>query len=383
VTRKSSSGAPQRSLVRRLAVAVAWIAGGLAALAVLWLLSNALLRTPDPPPLFQESDLPALPPEQDNGWVSFQAQARRGPATCSKELHDLLDPSIQGSASRWQSARDQRGSIVEYVSDARQVPWIRLLEDAMAKPFFADACPIDPGTECAIMVLYRTHDVLALDVLARGLGGDWKGALSSSARMLRADASYLASTRELVAQMVALSIAHRSMVLIDVLLDGYEESLTAPEAASLDRGALEEIAQAAEGIRLERIDLKRSVVAHYVWWWRAIRDLSDGRLEGGRLTDKVERLLLDRGQTLVALNEQTVPLAAYAANPSGPEPPERPLAASGAFWWLHNPTGKRLLDGLASWQVRRIRDTAKRRSDLLSAAEALTRRCGTMLEVRR
>jgi hypothetical protein len=171
--------------------------------------------------------------------------------------------------------------------------------------------------------MFRAHQVVELEAMSAALNGHWSEALSAAARLLQLDA------------------------------------------------ALDKVASAS-------IDLRLGVIGEYLLVERGVQQISEGVDPGRLASGKFDRFLFDPGETLVLLGERTKPIAAWAADPSRPEPPPTEPLEKGVLWWTHNPLGKRLLDSTRVHMVPIVRKSAAQRTFLQQRGRELQQQCAEL-----
>lgn len=336
---------------------------GAAAVVVVWVGDNVLLREKAPAPLFRESDLP-MPAAADDGWMAFRDADQVRAVEIPRELVALTDPRDADTKPRpWAEVVEKKDAIAAFVASAEGKRAADTMLAAIAKPAFLDACPIDFEARCAHFALHRAHQAAELAILDRALAGRRADALKTAAQLVRADASFVGSYRTLISEMIALGCAERSLTLVSLLLSG-------PEGEALDPAVAGELRAALDSMRGEAIDLRRGVMGEYIAKTKAIDFLE--RESGGM--GIATRVFLDRGQTERFVAESLQPALAYAADASAPPPPAEPVRiARDALWWFHNPIGKLMVDrtgaalGSLLTKAHRHRDSIVRQRDAARA----------------
>jgi hypothetical protein len=346
LARPPGSRRPRRRL--RLMAKAAF---ALAALPLLvaggWLLANVLLRTPLPVPLYTAADLPAPPEPQDNGWVTWSsASAARGGAIAPAPILALFAPEPADPVEqRWSRLVSRLDEATAALEDKTAADRLRAFEDAIAKPRFADVCAVEPAATCPAMELMRAHDGALLRVAVRAARGDWPDALRRADALLRADWDVLVTARSLMVNAVAMANERRALEMVDLLVAGCASSPACSPGAPADEPLWAALEERVGAIATERVSLERAIVAEYLFM-QAAMDLVDG---GGAspAPGLLARALFDRGATLEEAQDRFGVVVGYVRAPPGTAPPVIERPRRGALWWLRNPVGKMLLDGVA------------------------------------
>jgi hypothetical protein len=358
-------------------VVVRWTLRGLGVLFVLGIVflgSNLLIEAKAPLPLFAEADLGPLPGEADNGHHDFVVGARELGAAprVPLPLLELLDPLSGTPESAWQRLSAHQDALTELARDPSVAKWLALLRRALAKPRFADSCPLDPRASCSSLAVLEAHHLAEAQALALAKADDFAAALGLWAQMERADADLLATSRSLLTHAIAASCLERATHLVRVLLVGLTRT-----GSTLDRAARaslrDAMASALSPVTREALDPARILRSEY------LRDIeridlvsapgelvvSEGRLATGLF---LPALLFDRGATLELLGQRYERLA--KVDPGTAISAAQPRHTDAPLWWLHNATGKRLLDHMAADIAQHLRKGSLARERILGAKQA-------------
>ena len=265
---------------RRTGTVVKWSAATLALLVVsvpvAWLLVHGLSHPTEP--RWTEADLPASPPDADNGWTEIGSSVS---AVDLPALDRLLDPET-ALEDRLASYDRAAGSLA---IEARQhASEIERLRRAYERPRFADGCPLDPtGPGCAWLATLAAERLVVLDAFRQLHDQDARGALATAAMLVRAHVDLAATARSLVATRVAAVCLAHAFVLAEVLTGladraGLDRSTWAASGRSIRESATRHVEHP--------LDPARTVIAEYVWARAALRAFvgTPGGPRGGRPT---------------------------------------------------------------------------------------------------
>ena len=370
-----SAGKPGR--FSRSRVVVRWAVRGLGVvlmLGVLFLGSNLLFHSAEPPPLFAAAALGPLPAEADNGHRDFVIGAVKLGAVprAPEAVLELLDPSPDKPERAWEALLAQGDALSKEARDPQVAKWLDLLQRAYAKPRFADSCPMDPQATCGSLAVLKTHRLAEMDVLALAQAGDFAAALAGWANMERADADLVATSRSMLTYEIAMSCLDHATHVVRVVLVGQSQAAVTLDPAM--RASLRDSISSALGlVTKEALDPTRMIRSEYLLDIRRIDLVTatnepappDNRLSTGLF---LPRTLFDRGGTIQLLNQRyerlTKPDQA-SAMPSMEAP-----NSDAPFWWLHNATGKRILDSMAVDFTARVKKASITRDRILSSKEA-------------
>lgn len=336
-----------------------------------WIGANVLLRANQPRELWTEADMPSLPAKQDNGWETFHAEAPRL-GRVDADVGGLIKSfavSSHGSAQdAWKQLLASEQQVRDAVSEPAHRPWIELIGRSYAKPAFADACPIDIGSDCPWFMLFRAHQLAELAMCVHGIDGKWSDAFAGTERLARGDAALLRSARSLLAQMIALSAAQHTLELLELLLAGYEQAPRDDVGVAIETWkGLETALSVGRG----ELGMERALMGEYILFVRALDVLEkDPAKAGVTRWGSAGRIFFDRGETLALMNEDFAPLMDYAKKPGSP-PPLRREFAKGALWWLRNPIGRLALDMGRSDAVRLLDQGRTKADDWVAKRDAL------------
>lgn len=345
-------------------------------LLVVWLGAQLALRRPRPAPLWTEADLPPLPPAAENGRALVDARVRpsNSPPDTPRPLQDLLRPTGAAPADRWVRVEPLAPTITSLLKDPSVQPWLTLLDEAYARPRFADACPMSFDANCPMMQPFQAHRLQEVAALQEGLQGRWPEALARAERSLRANLDLMSSARGFVAYTMGMSNAHRSVELIHTLLDGHARAGQPTAGADLTPVASRIVSDLA-GLREADLHMQRAVIGQYLHFVQSLDMVSRGTPMMGVSSTSIAARLFDPGQTLEVANEYFTRLMAAARDPRAVKPPE-PYTL-GAGWWLNNATGKRVLS-VTLLDFSYIRDKEAEKAALLTEKESLLRRLRAM-----
>jgi hypothetical protein len=335
----------------------------LAALAVAWLLAPTVLGGPEPPPLWTEADLPAAPDPPQNGWHEIVTPSRANVSVPPDLVALLRSDNPNETRPLLERARAQETLLGDTLKNKPSQDALAAFERALAKPRFADACPVRIEQPCRVFPLLGVHRTALLESLRRALAKDWPGSVTLLAKTLRADIDFATTSRTLVSHLIALANLRDASELAGNLFEAYRaERARDPSTPALGEGAVAALTSLdADLARLDpsTLDARRAVIADYLIARKApdllgtsdlyaLRpvDPASGQAEPreGLLSRIFTPLLFDRGATQAEINARFAALrdaiAASAPPPTFPVGRERPV------WWLYNFTGKAMLDAL-------------------------------------
>lgn len=364
-TIKSSTG-------RRAVRIIGGFFGAILALLILWMGAQVLLRRPYPAMMFTQADLPALPPPADNGWeilkneISPKTQVKR----IDKDLASLCDAKATFT-DRWTRTTTNASKLATVARDEEIRKWMAMIDKAAALPHYADGCPIELEPPCPRPLQFlNLHQMQEAIVLNDALTGHWENAFTRATNMLRMDDLFLPSARSTLDQAIARSHVHRTLKLVDVLLDGAAEEKKAgrgPEAAQLS-----EFARKIDPLvmRIQENDLSpmKTVVSEYLYSIRLLEHLNYFPQARSRY---VREIFYDPGHTLEMLNGRFDEYVTFAkSNAAGPVP-EFPRKWN---WFLRNPIGHLALEGTRGAIENRVPAMVKDNAAFLQDQEALHKR---------
>ncbi|HRI71446.1 MAG TPA: hypothetical protein PK156_44740, partial [Polyangium sp.] len=236
---------------------------------------------------------------------------------------------------------------------------------------FADACPISIEPDCPrplqLLALHQTQEAV---VLRDAIDGHWDDAFKRALTMLRLDTEYLPSSRTTLSQAVSRAHVHRTMKLVDVLLDGVaqeKQSERKPDAARMAQWVKDVIALLGK-IREEDVAPIRIVIAEYLFSAYALDNLAtapQGRFSRGSV------LLYDPGHALEMLNARFRQYAAFAERGGTGDVPQFP---PNRLYLLHNPTGHLAVEATRGPLESQIPAIVKDRALLFKDRQALQER---------
>lgn len=354
-----------------------WILGALAvggALAIAvagWVASHHLSTRAAPKLLWTEADLPSLPASAENGWELLQ----RGSARL--EDRDLSgDFKVAREAGDWEAARRLEGRIAREVESRAFQQSSATLDAAFARPRFADACPATLTSDCKTVHLLGYGQVAELAIAHAALRGEWEKALGRLSALLRTSLDFERSSRDLVSGSVAAAHRLGALELTRLVLEG-----AVREKAVLRRARLEAMTPPIEGPAGDANE-RRAVITEYLKFVSAIRMLAPAfrpeELRTSRgIAAALERLAMDPDDTLLRANAYYAAMMAAVDGGSTGSLPE-PRFREGAVWWIHNPTGKMVLQTAATPPLY-LHRLAERRPRLLALQEEVRGRLRTAL----
>jgi len=261
--------------------------------------------------------------------------------------------------------------MADVARDEKTKRWLSLVDKAAARPRFADACPITFEPDCPRPLhLLALHQMQEAAVLDDALNQRWKDAFSRVAQMVHTDTDFLPSARSTLTLAVARAQVHRSVKLVDILLDGAaheKEQSRGPDGAQLHRFALD-IEPLFEKVHEEDLAPMRAVIAEYLFSVYAIEHLTDsaqGRFSRG------STILYDPNHTLEMLNERFEKYVAFAQSDALGEAPKFPKSR---VWFLRNPYGHLALEVTRGALENHVPTISKDRNLLMQDLAALHKR---------
>jgi hypothetical protein len=363
---------------RRAVRSVGWVLAGLVVVMLIWAAAQVLLRRPYPALLFTEADLPKLPRADENGWEVLRTEMRgiRDPQRPDKEIAEICD----GKATfqdRWARAEARAQKLSDVAHDEKTKKWLAVADKAMAHPKFADACLISFEPDCpSALQLLALHQIQEAVVLHDAMGSRWEDAFVRVSKMMRVDIEYLASARSTLSQAIARAQPHRSMKLVEVLLDGAAQEKKqnrGPEAVRLAQFA-RDIDTLLKNIHEEDMAPRRAVVAEYLFSVYAIEHITDSS-KGG--FSKGSTIFYDPGHTLEMLNERFERYVVFASNGNAGEAPK---FSRNRLWILRNPAGHLAIEALRGPLENHIPAIIKDRGMLMQDREALHQRLTALIK---
>ncbi len=362
---------------RRAVRPIGSVLAGLVVLALIWATAQVLLRRPNPALLFTEADLPKMPAAHENGWevLRIEMHATRDPQRPDKEIAEICD----GKATfedRWARAEARAQKLSDVAHDEQTKKWIAVADTAAERPKFADACSISFNPDCpSPLQLLALHQLQEAVVLFDAMGSRWEGAFARTAKMMRADIDYLPSARSTLSQAIARAQPHRTMKLVEVLLDGAAQEKKqnrGPETARLAQFA-RDIDALLKNVHEEDLSPQRAIVAEYLFSAFTIEHLTDS--PQGRPA-KGTSIFYDPGHTLEMLNERFEQYIVFARNGNAGEAPN---FLRSRLWFLRNPLGHLALDGLRFPLENHLLALNKDRALFMKDNEALRKRLATLM----
>lgn len=365
---------PAKSSFERRAARI--VIGAIASVLILvlaWVAAQLLLRRPYPPLLYTEADLPKLPASADNGWelLKNELHAVGDLGRPAKEITEISDPKATFT-DRWTRATAQAQKLSNLARDEKTKQWLGVIDKVAAHPRFVDACPITFEPDCprSLQFLYL-HQMQEAVVLHDALEHRWKEAFVRAEKMMRLDVEFLPSSRSILTQAISRAHVHRTMKLVDVLLDGValeKQPDQRPDAARLTQLA-NDFGPLLNAIHEEDLAPLRAVIAEYLFSAYALDQLAHapkaGRFSRGSI------LLYDPGHALEMLNDRFRQYTAFAQRDGVGDAPQFPLSR---LYFLHNPTGHLAVDATRGTLETHIPAIARDRALLLKDRQALRER---------
>lgn len=360
------------ALWRRALRFVGWMLAILVALVVLWIGAQFALRRPRPVLLFTQADLPPIPPPVDNAWevLNNEVAATNEPERPDKDIGAICDGKATFT-DRWARAEAHAEQLAKIASDGQTVKWLGVIDKAAALPHYADACPVQFTPKCLRpLSLLAWHQLQEAVVLDAAVHHRWEDAFVRALQMTRMDTQFLPSARSTLNQSVARADVHRSIKLIDTLLDGaahQKESGQGPDATRLTEFA-RQIEALLVRVQEKDVDPLKAVIAEYLFAVYAVEHLTE--VPNSRFS-RFSSILYDQGHTLEMLNGQYEQYVAFArAGGTGPAPVfRRPWG-----WFLRNPYGHLALGLSRGTLENHVPTIAKDRALLMKDHEALRAR---------
>lgn len=336
-------GATARRMRRRLVAAVV----ALPVLSVAVYLGAHQLG-PEFEPRWSEADLPALPPEEDNGWLLIADEPLGTPPGASGVVATLERDMPSVDAARL--VRD-RPAVEEYLSDVRAE--VALLDIALDEPRFVDASPLTfaadhDGITVNLLAGVRAH---LLDALLMAVDGDVHAAWRTIGRVGRAVFDFTRNARLVVPCAVGVIMVRRALETANTLV-ALEGAMESESEGSVRRWYADQPLPRCE---------RQAFIGDAVQSHRAIEDMPSG-------------WLFDRDRTHDLMAAWTQRLSRAADTPLDEPLPDmtlvRPMDQFG--WWAYNATGHELLQVLQVDQepmLSKLRQDLRDIRDLTAALE--------------
>lgn len=364
-TTKSSTG-------RRAARIAGGLFGGLIAVLIVWMSAQVLLRRPTPAMMFTQADLPPIPPPNDNGWeiLRNELQSTSTLQRPDKDIASLCDAKATFT-DRWARTTANAAKLGTLVRDEQTQKWLSIMDKAGKLPHYADGCPIEFDPPCPRpLQLLNLHEMHEAVVLNDALAGHWENAFVRTLQLLRMDNLFLPSARSSLGQAVARSHVHRSLKLVEILLDGVADEKKAgrgPDAAQLAEFA-RKMDPLVTHVQEDDLSPMKTVVVEYlysVWMLEHLHYLPQAR------SRYLREIFYDPGHTLEMLNGRFDEYVAFAkSNAAGPAP-QFPRTWN---WFLRNPIGHLALEGTRGTIENRVPAMIKDNAVFLKDQEALHKR---------
>jgi hypothetical protein len=360
---------PKSPVGRRALKIIGALLGTIVALVLFWIAAQFLLRRPRPAMMFTQADLPALPSIADNGWEILKNDLgpTGQPQRVDKDLISLCDPKATFT-DRWVRVVSNSSKLSTVAGHEHTQKWLKLIDKAASLPQFADACPLEFDAQCPRpMYLLTLHQMQEAVVLNDAITSHWEDAFARTVRMLRMDDLFLPSARATLEQAVARSLVHRSLKLVDVLLDGAADEQKGgrgPNAAQLAEFA-RQIDPLVTRIREEDLSPMKTVIAEYLYSVYLIEHLN---YFPQAKSSFVRDIFYDPNHTLEMLNGRFDQYVAFAQSNATSPAPEFPQTWN---WVLRNPIGHLALESTRGAIEIRVPAMVKDRAAFLKDQEAL------------
>ncbi|WP_106089144.1 hypothetical protein [Enhygromyxa salina] len=294
-----------------------------------------------PPPLWTQADLDNDVPEADNGWSLVVAENH---VKVPESLAKLVDGSERDAERYWADVDQQADALQAFLATdaAREVS--DQLDQARARPGFADTCQLGGGGACLTIAWRDVHRVGVLRAAALARAGESADASLLLRDLIRMDTAHLQSARYIVSFLVASANMRAALTQANMLASRLDQR----EVTADTRVAMAELAQVVEAVDIEAINLQRVVIGEYLACAQTLERLESGDAE---LPDRAKAppgigWAFDRGETLRSLNERfehryraAGSNDAAATFGAGEDSPKQEFA-----WWLRNPVGKLYID---------------------------------------
>ncbi len=352
-----------KKLVRTLlvfVVAFAVLIGG-------WILLHVARSKGEVKPLWTEADLPALPPAEENAWTVLVS---RSDELKGDSLPEDLKKLLEAPTNELLLTR--AGDVSSWLEKPGSLKRLFLLDEALEKPRFADACPLTVDSNCPYMPLMQTHDLAELRIVEAVGKGKPAEAIALADKLLRADLMFLGSTRSLIGTIIASKNAEASMRLAGFAVDAV------PTDAPLQEGELSRnltaLSATLESATGNDWSMSRAIKGEYLVGESAITTLGAQAAGSGGMA----QYLFDRKNTIELLQPYYVALNEAAETPAGKTPPPSPRFTGEGMWWAYNPTGKYALDMMMVEIGPRIADFEKTKAGLLASRGDLSKRVAAL-----
>lgn len=318
--------------------------GTVVVLGVAWVSAHVIFAEARPEPLARPSDFPALPRREDNGF-ELVARASPKPSQPPKTLPVLA--TKRAELPTWAQAETAAAETKAFVERADTKATLAILDVALDKPVFVDACADRSDHACSNVQALLALRIESYAILALAQEGQNEEATRRLGRLLRAEEGWLHSPRSFVSQRASLSAARSTLQLVALVgprLSPDQRARLLPVVGAfakrpVDLGWLVKITY------LEDVALLDDVVRTSSGW-HMVSPTSPP--PPPTLYERfVSQRLLDRGRTERMLLERAKQTLRWAEKGDVPLPPPARYGESPLFW-AYNPVGKMLLDGSIS-----------------------------------
>ena len=273
---------------------------------------------PAGPPVWTAEDLPALPPEKDNGWQLLQDRLLGGLEipTLPDDVETLVamldeDPPAQ----LWEDLAELKPALHQLIESRVGARALAVWYRSTDAPTFADACPPTIGNDCRQFQMFQLHRVAVADALWRAARGDVETGFEMATVLIERAGRYLRSARGPMGARVSVEMLETSLALAALLHHRVDEGAeVSPEVMDAYRGAL-------ESIDLDGEILEQMVVGEYLYARDALAHIQQA--EGSEMFGDglwPPRWLYDEQHAAAQIDAAYDPVMALARDAAAPIP---------------------------------------------------------------
>lgn len=340
-----SPGAMDESPIRRASVWGLRAALVLLALALTYPIVHLVAKRPLPPPLATEADLGPVPPPEENGFVDLQAymKMRTQTSVVPTDVRRIVANEAVPPPAEVMAAMP---SLEAFLATEPARSDARAMQTALAKPRWADPCPVRIDADCRVISLVAIHDAYVAKLLVDAAKAP-DGGVDAAMALVERDLALLASGRSLLFHAIAVRNLGSSFHAL---------AFAASRAPAEARSAL---AAKLGALPLDAVSAERAAMTEHV----LLRKVLAGEWAADAPKHSWLRWSFDPGRTAEIADACQKPLlAALRAHTPLPPPCEPP--EKGLGFWLYNPTGKLILQGMQAAHEPYVK-FEKRRTELL------------------
>lgn len=190
--------------------------------AIVVLVATKLVGSSElPEPYATQSDLPAIPDGERNGWTYLQGSWSEAALELDAEIQmglSQVSNETESADGRWAPLWEHSTRFRAAAAASGRQDALTAWHNAAAAEAFVDPCPTQAGELCGDFTYYELHRLAMVEIVAHVLDEKWSTANRRLAQAIRLDRRLLASCRDALSASVAIASLNDALALTELVL---------------------------------------------------------------------------------------------------------------------------------------------------------------------